>query len=52
LQTYAFDPFVEDSKMIEDGINPIHEVEDLYKTCQIVSLHLPKTKETVKSIKL
>jgi D-3-phosphoglycerate dehydrogenase len=50
LQTYAFDPFVEDSKMIEDGINPIHEVEDLYKTCQIVSLHLPKTKETVKSI--
>jgi len=50
MQTYAFDPFVEDSKMIEDGINPIHEVEDLYKTCQIVSLHLPKTKETVKSI--
>lgn len=50
MEVYAFDPFVSADRMKADGIIPVEKMEDLYKTCEYVSLHLPKTKETVKSI--
>ena len=34
----------------EAGVNPIENVDELYKTCQFVSLHIPATDETKKSI--
>lgn len=50
MKVYAYDPFVDEIKMKEDGVQKVNDVKELYSKCQIVSLHLPKTKETVKSI--
>jgi D-3-phosphoglycerate dehydrogenase len=50
MEVYAFDPFV-DSKQIEaDGIVPVDSVEELYATCEYVSLHIPANEHTKKSI--
>lgn len=46
----ALDPFVKDEDMIADGITPIHSVEELYKNNQYVSLHIPATPQTKKSV--
>jgi D-3-phosphoglycerate dehydrogenase len=50
MDVYAFDPFVSRDKMVSDGIIPVDTVEELYKTCQYVSLHIPATEKTKKSI--
>ncbi|MFT3739553.1 MAG: 3-phosphoglycerate dehydrogenase [Breznakibacter sp.] len=50
MEVYAFDPFVSNEKMISDGIIPIATVEELYSKCQYVSLHIPATEKTKKSI--
>lgn len=50
MKVSALDPFVSDEVMIADGINPVHSVEELYKTNQFVSLHIPATAETKKSV--
>ncbi len=50
MKVYAFDPFVKDEVMKADGVIPLKSVEELYKTCQYVSLHIPATAETKKSI--
>lgn len=50
MQVIAFDPFVDASKMKALGVEPISSVETLYQRSQYVSLHMPKTKETVKSV--
>ena len=36
--------------MLADGVTPIHSVEELYRSNQYVSLHIPATAETKKSI--
>lgn len=46
----ALDPFVKDENMIADGITPLHSVEELYKNNQYVSLHIPATPQTKKSV--
>lgn len=46
----ALDPFVKDEDMIADGITPLHSVEELYKNNQYVSLHIPTTPQTKKSV--
>lgn len=46
----ALDPFVKDEAMIADGITPVHSVEELYSKNQYVSLHIPATAETKKSV--
>ncbi|MCX8058742.1 MAG: 3-phosphoglycerate dehydrogenase [Spirochaetes bacterium] len=50
MKVYAFDPFADENKMKEDGVIKVNNAQDLYKNCSIISLHLPKTKETIKSI--
>jgi D-3-phosphoglycerate dehydrogenase / 2-oxoglutarate reductase len=50
MEVVGFDPFVPAEKMKAEGVTPVASVEELYKTCDYVSLHLPKTKETVKSV--
>lgn len=50
MEVSALDPFVKDEHMIADGIKPLHSVEELYKSNQYVSLHIPATSETKKSI--
>jgi len=50
MDVYAFDPFVKKEKMEADGVNYVTDVKEMYKTCEYISLNLPKTKETTKSI--
>lgn len=50
MEIYAFDPFVDKKTIEADGIHYMENVNDLYKTCQYVSLHMPATAQTKKSI--
>ena len=50
MEIYAFDPFVEKKTIEAEGIHYIDNVNDLYKTCQYVSLHMPANAQTKKSI--
>jgi len=50
MEVYAFDPFVSKEKIEADGVKAVDSVEALYSTCDYVSLHLPATATTKKSI--
>ncbi len=50
MDVYAFDPFVDKKTIEAEGIHCVETVEELYKTCQYVSLHMPATAQTKKSI--
>ncbi|MFV0544959.1 MAG: NAD(P)-dependent oxidoreductase [Bacteroides sp.] len=50
MHLYAFDPFCPKEVIEKDGLTPVDSVEALYKTCDIVSLHIPATPETKGSI--
>ena len=50
MEVYAFDPFVPADKMKAEGVVPVNSVEELYSTCHFISLHIPATDETKKSI--
>jgi D-3-phosphoglycerate dehydrogenase len=50
MEVYAFDPFVPADKIKADGVTPLNTVEELYSTCQYVSLHIPANEKTKKSI--
>ncbi len=50
MEVYAFDPFIDDAKIRADGVTPVKSQEELYATCQYVSLHIPANDKTVKSI--
>jgi len=50
MEVYAYDPYVKAEMIEEDGVIPVSSVEELYKTCHYVSLHMPANSETKKSI--
>lgn len=50
MEVYAYDAFVSADKIKADGVTPLNSVEELYSTCQYISLHIPATAETKKSI--
>ena len=50
MEVYAFDPYVPAEAIQKDGVTPVASLEELYKTCDYVSIHIPKTKETINSI--
>lgn len=50
MQISAFDPYCPDDVMINSGINPLHSLTELYQTSDILSIHIPATPETVRSI--
>ncbi len=50
METLAYDPFIPAESINRDGVTPVASVEELYKTCDYISVHIPKTKETVSSI--
>ena len=50
MNVYAYDAYCPDEAMIAAHVTPLHSAEDLYKTCDIVSLHIPATAETKNSI--
>ncbi len=50
MDVYAFDPFVSREEIEKDGVKALESAEELYSTCQYVSLHIPANKHTIKSI--
>jgi len=46
----ALDPYCPDAVIEEAGVKPIHNIEDLYRENKFVSLHIPATDETRKSV--
>lgn len=50
MEVYAFDPFCPAEAIAAAGVKPVETVEELYRNCQYVSLHIPATAETKNSI--
>ncbi len=50
MEVYAFDPFLTKEAIEAEGVKAVSTVEELYSTCQFVSLHIPATAETKNSI--
>ncbi|MBP3290330.1 MAG: 3-phosphoglycerate dehydrogenase, partial [Alistipes sp.] len=51
MNVIAYDPFVTDAALFEnDGVKPVESVEELYATADYLSLHIPATPQTKKSI--
>lgn len=50
MQIYAYDAFVPADAIRADGVTPCATVEELYQTCDIISLHIPANEQTKKSI--
>ncbi len=50
MSVCAVDPYVKDEVMAADGVQALHSLEELYSTCNFVSLHIPATPETIGSI--
>ena len=50
MEIYAYDAFCPSEVIEADGVKAVASAEELYKTCQYISLHIPATKETKISI--
>ena len=50
MELYAYDAYCPEIVMTNDGVKCLKSVEELYITCDIVSVHIPATAETKKSI--
>jgi len=50
MEIYAYDAFCPAEAIEKDGVKALSSAEELYATCQYVSLHIPATPETKKSI--
>ena len=50
MEIYSYDAFVPKEVLEKEGIHAVDKQEDLFTDCDIVSLHIPATKETINSI--
>ncbi|GHV47672.1 D-3-phosphoglycerate dehydrogenase [Bacteroidia bacterium] len=50
MEIYAYDAYAPAQAIESDGVKVAASTEELFKLCQIVSLHIPATAETKKSI--
>ncbi|MDR0505668.1 MAG: 3-phosphoglycerate dehydrogenase [Dysgonamonadaceae bacterium] len=50
MEIYAYDAFYPAESIEKEGVKAVSSAEELYETCQYVSLHIPATPETKKSI--
>lgn len=50
MNVLAYDAYCPDEAMIQAGVTPVHSANELYQKSDIVSLHIPATDETRKSI--
>lgn len=50
MDVYAYDAFCPKEVIEKDGVKAVDAAADLYKNCNIVSLHIPATAETKNSI--
>ena len=52
MDIYAYDAYCPKEVIEADGVKAVASTEELYATCNIVSLHIPATPETKNSIQL
>jgi D-3-phosphoglycerate dehydrogenase len=50
MKIYAYDPFIDQEIIRQDGIEPVGSVEELYNSSQYISLHIPANEKTKGSI--
>ncbi|MCC8094174.1 MAG: NAD(P)-binding domain-containing protein [Tannerellaceae bacterium] len=50
MDVYAYDAFTPVSAIEADGVKVVESTADLFKMCQVISLHIPATAETRGSI--
>lgn len=50
MKVKALDPFMTDEQIAAGGAEPVHSLEELYSSCDYVSIHIPATPQTVGSI--
>ena len=50
MDTYAFDPFIEEKTIKGAGVKVCSNTRELYSKCQYVSLHMPVNSSTIKTI--
>jgi len=50
MKVKAIDPFLSAEKIIEGDAEPAKSLEELYGTCDYISIHIPATPETISSI--
>lgn len=50
MNVSALDPYCPDNVMEDAGVSAVHSVEELYRNNNVVSIHIPATPETRKSI--
>ena len=50
MEVYAYDPYISSEIMTQEGVTPLNKVEDIFTTGDYISLHIPATAETKKSI--
>jgi len=50
MDVFAYDPFVANANIEAEGVGAIDTVEELYNSCDYISLHIPANKHTIKSI--
>jgi D-3-phosphoglycerate dehydrogenase / 2-oxoglutarate reductase len=50
MEIYAYDPFIPEDAITKDGVKVVKDLNELYSTCQYVSLHIPANEKTKKSI--
>ncbi|MDL2264838.1 NAD(P)-binding domain-containing protein [Parabacteroides sp. OttesenSCG-928-G07] len=50
MEVYAYDAYCPAALIESDGVKSVGSTEELFKTCEIISLHIPATEETKKSI--
>ena len=50
MDVYAYDPFISDEVIQKEGVKPLHSVEDIFKLGDYISLHIPATEDTKKSV--
>ena len=50
MNVKAIDPFLKPEQIIAGGAEPAADLDELYSTCDYVSLHIPATPQTIGSI--
>ena len=50
MHVYAFDPYIPKEVIENDGVVCVTSAEELYSICNYISLNIPATEQTIKSI--
>ncbi len=50
MEIFAFDPYIENDDIRKDNVIPVDSVEELYRKCQYISLHIPANEKTKGSV--